>query len=402
MTSNSTHHADDIASTMPAQVHFSQGEYARRRSRLQQAMATRGLDCLLITRLEDQYWLSGFDSGAASVFHVLFFTVDGTMLHLSRTADLGNIAFTSQCRDVRVADDGHGRSRGVEIRDALESLGCERGVVGVETDSVGMSMALHQELTKSVDGWCSLVDSSQVIRDIRRVKSAEELTYLRRAGEILGKASETAIDMVRPGVFEGDLMAEFQKVVFSSDGDVFAGFPLGSGKRAMLVRPVAGRGTVGENDQVLFEPGVGYRHYSAATMFSVLTGPSVDPRHRAMHEACLDALEQVQATIKVGASFGDLYEAHRSVMAKHGLEHAALKACGYNMGAVWETSWMEPPFMAAAVPLVLEEQMSIFTHMILLDRSTGLSMTLGETVEVTADGPKKISSVPRELIVKSV
>lgn len=401
MTSHTLHHfADDIASTLPAQVHFSAAEYAHRRRRLQDAMSSRGIDCLLITRLEDQYWLSGFDSGAASVFHVLFFKSDGTMLHLSRTADLGNIGYTSQCRSVRVVDDSHGRSRGMAIRDALESLGCEGGVAGVETDSVGMSLALHQELTQAVAGWCMLVDSSQLIRDLRRLKSAEELVNLRRAGEILAEASATAIDMVRPGVFEGDLMAEFQKVVFSSDGEVFAGFPLGSGKRAMLVRPVAGRGTVGESDQVLFEPGVAFRHYCAATMYSVLTGPVVDPRHRAMHEACVDALEQVQATIKVGATFGDLYEAHRSVMARHGFEHAALKACGYNMGAVWETSWMESPFMAADVPLVLEEQMSIFTHMILLDRSTGLSMALGETVEVTANGPSPISTVPRTLMVK--
>lgn len=400
MTSHTLHLADDIASTLPTQVHFSAAEYAHRRRRLQNAMASRGIDCLLITRLEDQYWLSGFDSGAASVFHVLFFKADGTMLHLSRTADLGNIGYTSQCRSVRVVDDSHGRSRGMAIRDTLESLGCEGRVAGVETDSVGMSLSLHQELTQAVDGWCMLVDSSQLIRNLRRLKSAEELVYLRRAGEILAEASATAIDMVRPGVFEGDLMAEFQKVVFSSDGEVFAGFPLGSGKRAMLVRPVAGRGTVGENDQVLFEPGVAFRHYCATTMYSVLTGPVVDPRHRAMHEACVDALEQVQATIKVGATFGDLYEAHRSVMAKHGLEHAALKACGYNMGAVWETSWMEPPFMAADVPLVLEEQMSIFTHMILLDRSTGLSMALGETVEVTENGPSPISTVPRTLMVR--
>ncbi|KIQ08063.1 Xaa-Pro dipeptidase [Rhodococcus sp. MEB064] len=389
-----------MAGTLPVQVHFSAAEFADRRRRLQEAMTGRGIDCLLITRLEDQYWLAGFDSGAASVFHVLFFKADGTMLHLSRSADLGNIGFTSQCRDVRVVDDRHGWSRGMAIRDALESLGCKGGVAGVETDSVGMPLALHQELTHAVDGWCALTDSSQVIRGLRRVKSAEELAHMRRAGEILAEASATTIDMVRPGVSEGDLMAEFQKVVYSAGGEVFAGFPHGSGKRAMLVRPVSGRGTVGENDQVLFEPGAAFRHYCVATMYSVLTGPVVDPRHRAMHDACVDALEEVQSTIKVGATFGDLYEAHRSVMARHGFEHAALQACGYNMGAVWETTWMEPPFMAADVPLVLEEHMTIFTHMILLDRSTGLSMALGETVEVTTNGPSQISTVPRAVMVK--
>lgn len=400
MASSSVQPVEDIATTSPQSAHFSPAEFARRREAVQGSMAAQGIDCLLITRLEDQYWLCGFDSGAASVFHVLFFTAEGRMLHLSRSADLSNIAYTSQCRDALVFDDAHGSSKGGAIKDVLASLGMAGRTVGVETDSVGMSLTLHQELRAAVDGWCEIGDTSALIRDLRRIKSQEELAYLRRAGEILHQASANAIDVVKPGAFEGDIMAAFQQTVFSADGEAFPGFPLGAGPRALLVRPVAGRGHVAESDQVLFEPGVAYRHYCATTMFSVLTGPSIDPRHLAMHAACVDALDRVQETIKPGNTFGDLYEAHRATLAEHGFEDAALKACGYSMGAVWETTWMEPPMIAAGVPLVLQEQMSIFTHMILLDRRTGLSMALGETVEVTANGPVPITSVPREPIIK--
>ncbi len=232
MTSTALHVVDDIATTEPAHAHFSATEFARRRRVVQDAMAARGIDCLLITRLEDQYWLCGFDSGAASVFHVLFFTVEGRMLHLSRSADLGNIAYTSQCRDALVFDDAHGTSKGAAIKDVLASLGMAGRTVGVETDSVGMSLALHHDLRAGVDGWCELTDTSSLIRDIRRVKSQEELAFLRRAGEILGQASDAAIDMVKPGAFEGDLMAAFQQTVFSADGEAFPGFPLGAGPRA--------------------------------------------------------------------------------------------------------------------------------------------------------------------------
>ena len=400
MKPSSVQPVDDIATTSPVSAHFSPTEFARRRHAVQEAMVARGIDCLLVTRLEDQYWLCGFDSGAASVFHVLFFTVDGRMLHLSRSADLSNIAYTSQCRDALVFDDAHGSSKGEAIKDVLASLGMAGRNVGVETDSVGMSLALHHELRAAVDGWCEIGDTSSLIRDLRRIKSQEELAYLRRAGEILSQASATAIDLVMPGAFEGDLMAAFQQTVFSTDGEAFPGFPLGAGPRALLVRPIAGRGHVSENDQVLFEPGVAFRHYCATTMFTVLTGPSVDPRHLAMHAACVDALERVQAMISPGNTFGDLYEVHRATFAEHGFEDAALKACGYSMGAVWETTWMEPPMIAAGVPLVLEEQMAVFTHMILLDRRAGLSMVLGETVEVTANGPVPITSVPREPIIR--
>ena len=76
----------------------------------------------------------------------------------------------------------------------------------------------------------------------------------------------------------------------------------------MLVRHATGRGTIGENDQVTYEIGCGYRHYHAANMTAVVTGPNVDDRHRRMHEACLAALEGVQRALRPGNTVGDVFE----------------------------------------------------------------------------------------------
>ena len=70
------------------------------------------------------------------------------------------------------------------------------------------------------------------------------------------------------------------------------------------------------------ELGAGYRHYHAADMFVVLTGPTIDPRHLKMHEACVDALQAVQDVLRPGNTVGDVYEAHRAAFARHGYEHA--------------------------------------------------------------------------------
>lgn len=389
---------DDIATSEPARLNFSPNEFEQRQQRVKEAMSERGLNALLVYRLEDQYWLTGFDSVGGSVFHVLYFGLDG-MTHLSRSADLANIAHTSLCRDARLFDDAHGNTRGAAIKDLLASHGMAGRRIGIETDGTGLPADLHVELQAALSGWCELVDSSHLIRDLRRVKSPAELGYLRRAGEILSEASAAAIELTVPGAFEGDLTGEFQRVVARRDGETFAAFPLGSGPRALLVRPITDRGYVGRNDQVLFEPGAAYRHYCAATIFTVLTGPQIDPRHLAMHAACAEALHNVQELIRPGNTFGQLYEAHRHTFAAHGFEHAALKACGYSMGAVWQTTWMEPPMIASGTPLVLEPGMAIFTHMILTDRSTGLTMTLGETVEVTDGAPAHISEVPKSPII---
>jgi Xaa-Pro dipeptidase len=176
--------------------------------------------------------------------------------------------------------------------------------------------------------------------------------------------------------------------------------PMGHGEKAMNVRYGTGTTPIEENDQVTFEMGCAWRHYHVADMFTVLTGPRIDPRHLRMHAACVDALEQVQDGLRPGRTLGEVYETHRAALAAHGYEKAALKACGYTMGATFPPTWMEMPMMYRDNPTVIEKGMVLFTHMILSDFETGLTMSLGETSIVTDGRPEVITHVPRVPIVK--
>jgi Xaa-Pro dipeptidase len=167
----------------------------------------------------------------------------------------------------------------------------------------------------------------------------------------------------------------------------------------MNVRYTTRRKHVAENDQVTFELGAGYRHYHAAEMFVVLTGPSIDERHVKMHAACVDALAAVQDKLVPGNTLGEVYEAHRATFARHGYEHALLRACGYTMGATWPPTWMEQPQIYERNSTELVPHMSFFTHMILIDHTTGLTMSLGEQAIITDGPPEIITHVPRTPII---
>lgn len=383
---------------------FSEDEIADRQLRVRQELERRGLDGLLVSRIEDQYWLCGLDTQGFTIFHSMFIGVDGQLTHLSRSADLANIAFSSLCTDVRLWDDGYGNSRADGIKDMLQSHGMQGRRVGFELNSFGLLPDLYLELREALDGWCELIDASDVIRTLRLVKSDQELEYMRTAGEILTEATSEAIRLTTPGAFEGDIFGEFCRIVAARGGDISANanFPVGSGRKALLVRYASGRGYVSDNDQVTFEPGAAYRHYHVANMFTVLTGPAIDQRHLDMHAACVGALAEVQQSLRPGNTFGDLYEAHRRAFAEHGYERAALRACGYPMGAMWPPTWMEKPMISAREPLVLAERMVIFTHMILTDREAGLTMSLGETAVVAGSTPEVLSPLPRTPIVAAI
>jgi len=380
-------------------VHFSVEEFADRQARVRAALAERGLDGLLISRIEDQYWLCGLDTDGFVIFHAMFIGVDGSLTHVTRTADLASIDYSSICRDVRVWEDAAGNPKSKAIKDMLASHGMRGKRVGVQLDTFGLLPALHAELREALDGWCELVEASDVIRLLRLVKSPRELDYQRRAGEVLDRACARAIEATRAGAEESAVMSQVYQVIWESGADIPANrLPMGHGEKAMNVRYGTGRGRIGENDQVTFELGCAWRHYHVADMFTVLTGPNIDPRHLRMHAACLEALDEVQAALRPGRTFGEIFEIHRAAFERHGYEKAALKACGYTMGATFPPTWMEMPMIYRDNPQVIAENMVLFTHMILSDFETGLTMSLGETSIVTAGAPEVITHVPREPI----
>jgi Xaa-Pro dipeptidase len=98
---------------------------------------------------------------------------------------------------------------------------------------------------------------------------------------------------------------------------------------------------------------------------------------------------------------GEIYNTYKSTLEDNGEKDAVLTVCGYTMGAAWPPTWMEQPMIFEGNPLVLEENMSFFTHMILNDRKTGLSMAVAEQAIITASDAEIITHVPRSPIIKN-
>jgi Xaa-Pro dipeptidase len=205
--------------------------------------------------------------------------------------------------------------------------------------------------------------------------------------------------MTRPGVELGRVYGEMMNVIMKGDGDPTASrWPMGAGKEAMLVRYHTGHGKVARRDQVTFEFAAAYRHYHAALMNVVLTGKA-DRRQRDMFKACRAALAACKATLRPGKTVGEVFDAHARSFTRSGYGHAYLSACGYTMGATYPPTWMDWPMLYTGNPQVIAPNMVFFMHMILIDRKTGLAMSLGETAIVTRGGSEPVNHAPRELVV---
>jgi len=89
-----------------------------------------------------------------------------------------------------------------------KELGLERGKVGVENSFLRVSMKNMLEHPHAKPSGLEFVDGSEVMTDLRIIKSSEEIDAIRRAGGVADTGMEAALESVKPGVSEIMLAAE--------------------------------------------------------------------------------------------------------------------------------------------------------------------------------------------------
>lgn len=378
-------------------LHFTPAEYAARQSKARVALQAQGLDALLMFAPESHFWISGYDTFGFAMFQCMVLTARGDLHLLTRTPDLRQALYTStlSADEIHIWQDIEGANPAQDLARLLKDLGVT-GPIGYESDTVGLTDRTGRALHAAIPG---LIDASDLIRALRRVKSPAEIEMHRRAAQLSDDALDAAIALAKPGAFEGDILAAMQGAVFKGGGD-YAGneFILGSGPGALLCRYYSGRRHLSANAQLTLEWSGAYARYHAAMMRTLIIGqPST--HHRRMHEAAVEALEACETAIRPGAPMGDVYAAHARVFDARGLSHARLKACGYGMGAVYNPIWVDFPMFYEGNPLIMQEGQVFFLHMILMDSDAGEAMTLGHSVLVKADGVERLSRHGLELII---
>ena len=369
--------------------HFDAPEYALRKSRAIAAIKSEGLDALLMFAPESQYWICGYDTFGFALFQCLVLTAKGDLHLLTRNPDLRQARLTSTLSDaeIHIWDDVEGMNPAADLARLLSDLGVS-GRIGYEGQTAGLTDYNGQQVRALIP---DLVESTEIIRAQRRIKSNAEVDMHRRAAALSDDALDAGIAATRAGAFEGDILAAMQGAVFKGGGD-YAGneFIIGSGEGALLCRYFSGRRHLDPSDQLTLEWSGAYARYHAAMMRTVIVGEPSDS-HKRMHAACAEALQACEAAIQPGKPMSDVFVAHAKVFDKHGFSHARLKACGYGMGAIYNPIWVDLPMFYEGNPLLMQANQVFFLHMILMDSDSGDAMTLGHSVLVKPDGIERLS-----------
>ncbi|MEO1225187.1 MAG: Xaa-Pro peptidase family protein [Pseudomonadota bacterium] len=381
-------------------IHFSTEELANRRTRACRSMADRGYDALLLFRQESLYYLTGFDTFGYVYFQCLVLTADGGMTLLTRAPDQRQAHFTSVIEDVRVWTDRAGANPVDDLRGILIEKGLRDARMGVEWDAYGLTAALGFRLLEGLADLATTEDASSLVSRLRLVKSDAELTYVRRAAELVDQAYDKAVDATHAGAFEGDILAELQGAIWRGGGDDPANeHIIGSGPGALMCRYYTGRRHLDPDDQLMLEIAGTYRHYHACLMRTVRVG-APPARQVAMHQAAVGALYAAMDALKPGQPIGTVFDAHADTLDRAGFGAHRMNACGYSLGTTFAPNWMDWPMLYHGNPVEAAPGMVFFIHIILFDSDAGLAATSGHTVLVTNSGCEPLTKSTVDLIVK--
>lgn len=380
-------------------LHFSADEYAMRQARAVDAIRDANLDALIMFAPESHFWICGYDTFGFAMFQAMVLTAQGELHLLTRMPDLRQAQHTSCLADdhIHIWPEYQGSNPADHLKSLLGDLGVLNGRIGFESDTAGLTDHNGQILRNALP---DLVDQSDLVRALRRVKSPAEIAMHRRAAQLSDDAMEAGLAVTKAGAFEGDILAEMQGAVFRGGGD-YAGneFILGSGPGALLCRYYSGRRHLDAQDQMTWEWSGAYARYHAAMMRTVVIGRPNDVQKR-MHDAAKAAIEACEAAIRPGDPMGNVFDAHARTFDAHGLHHARLQACGYGMGAVYNPIWVDFPMFYEGNPTLMQAGQVFFLHMILMDSDAGLAMCLGHSVLVTDTGVERLSKKPLEMLVR--
>ena len=379
-------------------LHFSKEEFSKRKADVLLSMKEQNLDALLMFRQESMYWLTGYDTFGYVFFQTLILDRNGNLILLTRAPDLRQAQNTSNIEDIRIWVDKDRSNPTDDLKIILDELSLKGKKVGIEYEAYGMTGRNALRLNKSLKNYCSVEDQSELITQLRVIKSQEEIFYVKKAAELADRALDEAWKYTKAGASEAKILAEMQKAVLEGGGDYPANeYIIGSGHNALLCRYQAEKRILSNKDQLSIEWAGTYKHYHSA-MFRTIPIGIANSKHIKMHEACIEALKNCEKKLIPGNKVGEVFDIHAKTFDDLGYNKARMNACGYSLGSTFSPNWMDWPMLYTGNPYVIQPGNVFFMHMILMDSNEQLAMNLGETYLVTKLGNLRLGKQKLDLI----
>ena len=346
-----SHRENVLEHCQPAMdVPFSRDEYRDRLTRIRRRMAEARIELLYLTSPESLFYVSGYacewyqsespkswppTSGiAVHVDHdklIVFDTPSEEIL----------VRFVSVADDIRIFPVDNRRDGIGFIVEQLRAEGWLGATVGFELHSHRPNPAVSQRFREAFEAaGCRVADGSDILRELRWVKSPQEMAYMERAGQICDIGLAAARDAIRPGVSELEVYGEIIRAMATAGGEnPGITLPVLSGPRANSGHALAGRKIIEHGEQVNVDVCGVYNHYHCNAARSFYVGEPPHEVSEFYHQAA-GAMELIEGLIRPNLRVGKLVKTLMAYYEEQDIWQNASWVGGYELGIGFPPDWV--------------------------------------------------------------
>ena len=387
------------ASPLPKELAFSEAEYAGRLARIQARMAENGIDVLIISSTPNLGYLTGYDCTMSCGYTMgILETTGDVALHASELEAPCALLF-STIRDIKQFYWYESEGTAAQLGQILLDRGADNKRIGLEMGNPETFASGAFDTESYIDLVTALPDASFVnattlVLDVRMIKSAPEITYMKKAGALTGIGLKATLDVIAEGKTDNEIVAAGYGAMIAAGSELMSIDPMcTTGPRTGYMPHIPyKRVKLEQGHPIYLEYSGCYERYNAPGMRSACIGEPSDNLRR-LSDASIATLELLLENIKPGRTGDDVAQ-----IAKHGFDNAPEGVYfhggyGYSIGMGFQPTWTENPrYIAEGSEIVLEPGMTFHLPICTWVPADKIGIGFSESIAVTETGCETLTS----------
>jgi Xaa-Pro aminopeptidase len=198
--------------------------------------------------------------------------------------------------------------------------------------SDALSYELHRLIAKAIRGHAKLKAQGDLVRGLRKVKDTEELSLMRKAGEITVAGMKAAYETIKPGITEIDVAAEIEYAMRKKGayGTAFDTI-VASGIRSAYPHGGCAERKIRKGDLVVVDIGAVYEYYCSDMTRTFVAGEPSQKQEK-LYKVVKTAEEEAYRIIRAKARGKDVDQAARKIIEDAGYGERFNHGLGHGVG----------------------------------------------------------------------
>ncbi len=274
----------------------------------------------------------------------------------------------------------------------VESLG-DRGLARgrIAIDEMNIPVPLYREIQEKLPE-AEIIPGYAILKEIRAVKTPEEVRRLEKAVEITENAFHKAIQHIREGVRESEIAQVFSTAI-AEEGATPALICIGAGTRSAFANVQSSGYRVKKGDLIRFDIGVIYKNYYSDTARIAVLGKPTE-KQRSHYQAIREGEDRALARIRPGARAEEIFKEAVKGVRQAGIPHFQRSHVGHGIGI----ECYDRPFLNPSSGHILEEGMVVNVETPYYELGFG-GVQVEDTIVVTKNGYRLLTQADRNLFI---